>query len=210
MIRVAIVDDHAMIRRGLRELFTDSGYFRVVGEAGDYRGWREMTHETAYDLLVLDISMPGRGGMEIIRKAIESNPRAKILVYSQFPEDQYGMKAFRAGAMGYLNKGAQSEDIIQAAQTVASGRNFATQQMSNLMVESLKKPDTVDPHDTLSQREMLTMMLMVHGKKPAKIAEELHLASKTVSVYRSRILEKLNVKSNAEIAAYAVRHGLID
>jgi DNA-binding NarL/FixJ family response regulator len=210
MIRVALVDDHAMIRRGLRELFTDSGYFRVVGEAGDYPGWREMTHETAYDLLVLDISMPGKGGMEIIRRAVESNPRAKILVYSQFPEDQYGMKAFRAGAMGYLNKGAQSEDIIQAAQTVASGRNFATPQMSNLMVESLKKPDVDDPHHTLSQREMQTMLLMVRGKKPAEIAEELHLSPKTVSVYRSRILEKLNVKSNAEVATYAVRHGLID
>lgn len=210
MIRVALVDDHAMIRRGLRELFTDSGYFRVVGEAGDYSGWREMTHETAYDLLVLDISMPGRGGMDIIRKAVESNPRAKILVYSQFPEDQYGMKAFRAGAMGYLNKGAQSEDIIQAAQTVAAGRNFATPQMSSLMVESLKKPDTQEPHHALSQRESQCALLIAEGKKLSEIADQLHLSPKTVSVYRARILEKLNVKSNAEIATYAIRHGLID
>ncbi|MGB7302185.1 MAG: response regulator transcription factor [Burkholderiaceae bacterium] len=210
MIRVALVDDHAMIRRGLRELFTDSGYFRVVGEAGDYAEWREMSDETGYDLLVLDLHMPGRGGIEIIQKAVEVNPRAKILVFSQYPEDQYGMRAFRAGAMGYLNKGAPSEDIILAAQTVANGRNFATPQMSSLMVDSLKKPGACAPHEILSPREMQTMISYARGAKLADIADDLGLSTKTVSVYRGRVKEKLGVTTNAGIAAYALRHGLID
>ena len=211
MIRVALVDDHAMIRRGLRELFTDSGYFRVVGEAANYTQWREMADDTGYDLLVLDLHLPsGRDGMEIIRKAIEINPRARILVYSQYPEDQYGMRAFRAGAMGYLNKGAQSEDIVVAAQTVAQGNSYATPHMSTLMVESLKKPAGGEPHHNLSQREMQTMLSIATGSKLSDIASELGLSAKTIRVYRSRVKEKLGAQTNAAIAAYAVRHGLID
>ncbi len=210
MIRVTLVDDHALIRRGLRETLCAQGDIEVVGEAGDYAQWRELFRDTPSDLLVLDLSLPGRSGIEILN-ALRSEPDApKVVVLSQYPEDQYGIKALRAGAMAYLNKSSAPEQLLEAVRMVAAGRKFITPEIATALMESVVEERPSAPHDSLSERERQTMLLIARGEKLSQMAEKLNLSPKTVSVYRARVLEKLRVTSNAEVATYAIRQSLID
>lgn len=210
MIRVTLVDDHALIRRGLRETLCAQGDIEVVGEAGDYAEWRELFRDTPSDLLVLDLSLPGRSGIEILN-ALRSEPDApKVVVLSQYPEDQYGIKALRAGAMAYLNKSIAPEQLLEAVRMVAAGRKFITPEIATALMESVVEERPSAPHDSLSERERQTMLLIARGEKLSQMAEKLNLSPKTVSVYRARVLEKLHVTSNAEVATYAIRQRLID
>ncbi len=209
MIRVIIVDDHTLIRRGLRETLTEAGDISVVGEAGDYGGLRELLREQDCDVLLLDVNLPGRNGIDALKVLADEGSTIRAVMLSQYPEDQYGIRALKAGAMAYLNKSAAPETIVQAVRSVAAGRKYVTAEIAQALADAVAARGA-GAHDQLSDREMQTLMLIAEGRKLSEIAERLSLSPKTVSVYRARVLEKLGLSSNAELATYAMRHGLID
>ena len=209
MIRVILCDDHAMIRRGIRETLSEAVDIQVTGEASSYADVREQIRNVACDVLVLDLNMPGRGGLEVLSSLRESGSAIKVLIVSMFPEDQYAIRCLRAGAQGYLNKAGDPADLIQAVRTVAQGRKYVTPDVAHMLVESLSAPENESLHATLSERELQTLLKIASGKRLSEIAEELMLSPKTVSVYRSRVLEKLKLGNNAELTVYAIRNGLV-
>ena len=210
MIRVVIVDDHALIRRGLRETLSDASEIEVVGEAGDYASLRELLRGTRADVLLLDVNLPDRSGIEILQTLAGTPDAPRAVMLSQYPEDQYGIRALKAGAMAYLNKAAEPETIVQAVRTVAAGRKFVTPAIAQALMDTVGGHGEESPHQRLSEREMQTLLMIARGSRLSEMAERLKLSPKTVSVYRERVLQKLGVSSNAEIAAYAIRNRLID
>ncbi|MBT9486401.1 MAG: response regulator transcription factor [Rubrivivax sp.] len=209
MTDVILCDDHALIRRGIRDTLCDAVDIRVVGEAGDYGELRTLMRSTRCDVLVLDINLPGRSGLDVLHALKEEGSTVKVLVVSMYPEDQYAIRALKAGAFGYVNKGGDPQLIVQAVRTVAQGRKYVTPEIAQMLVESLTAPVHENAHQTLSDRELQTVVLLASGKLLADIALELNLSPKTVSVYRARAMEKLALKNNSELIAYAVRAGLV-
>lgn len=209
MIRVAICDDHALIRRGIHNTLAESGLCEVVGEADGYPSLRDLLRRTSVDVLVLDLNMQGRGGLDVLASLRDQAAAPRVLVVSMFPEDQYALRCLRAGASGYLNKAGDPSELVRAVQTVAAGRRYVTPAVADMLAETLVNPGREAPHQALSERELQTLLLICAGKKLSDIADELLLSPKTVSVYRSRVLEKLGVTSNAELTAYAIRNKLI-
>jgi len=209
MTDVILCDDHALIRRGIRDTLCDAVDIRVVGEAGDYGELRTLMRSTRCDVLVLDINLPGRSGLDVLHALKEEGATVKVLVVSMYPEDQYAIRALKAGAFGYVNKGGDPQLIVQAVRTVAQGRKYVTPEIAQMLVESLTAPVHENAHQTLSDRELQTVVLLASGKLLADIALELNLSPKTVSVYRARAMEKLALKNNSELIAYAVRAGLV-
>ncbi len=218
MIDVVLCDDHALIRRGIRDTLSDASDIRVLGEAGDYGELRGLLRTlsapgsgrvTACDVLVLDINLPGRSGLDALHALKEEGSPIKVLVVSMYPEDQYAIRALRAGAHGYVNKGGDPQLLVQAVRTVAQGRKYVTPEIAQMVVESLTAPSSELAHHTLSDRELQTLQMIASGKRLADIALGLNLSPKTVSVYRSRVLEKLQLANNAELTVYAIRNGLV-
>ncbi len=209
MIRVILCDDHALIRRGVRDTLCDASDIEVVGEAGDYGELRELLRRATCDVLVLDINLPGRSGLDVLHVLKDESLPMRVLVLSMFPEDQYAIRALRAGAYGYVNKGGDPGQIVTAVRTVAQGRKYVTPEMAQMLVESLTAPNVENPHERLSDRELQTLVLIASGKRLSDIAVELMLSPKTVSVYRARVLEKLGLANNSEMTVYAIRHGLV-
>jgi two-component system invasion response regulator UvrY len=209
MIHVVLCDDHAMVRRGIRDMLSESVDIQVTGEAASYAEVRDLLRATVCDVLVLDLSMPGRGGMEVLSSLREADSPIKVLIVSMFPEDQYAIRCLRAGAQGYLNKAGDPEELVLAVHTVMSGRKYVTPEVSQLLIDSLSKPVLELPHAALSEREMQTLVKIASGKRLSDIAEELLLSPKTVSVYRTRVLEKLKLANNAELTVYAIRNNLV-
>ncbi len=210
MIRVAIVDDHALIRRGLRESLSEADDIQVVGEASDYSELRQLLREREFDVLLLDINLPGRSGLDVLHSLSDDSIRVRVLVITMYPEDQYAIRALKAGAMGYLNKTAEPAQIITAIRTLHAGRKFITPAIAEALAERLSVGDEGQPHERLSDREFQTMFRLASGHRLSEIASELNLSPKTVSVYRTRVLEKLGLQSNAELTAYCLRNGLLD
>jgi len=209
MIRVIIVDDHVLIRRGLRETLVEAGDISVAGEAGDYGELRQLLRNEQCDVLLLDVNLPGRSGIDVLKTLVDEGSPIRTLMLSQYPEDQYGIRALKAGAMGYLNKATDPQTIVQAVRSVAAGRKYITPEVAQALADSITARSE-NAHDQLSDREMQTLVLIAEGRKLSEIADRLMLSPKTVSVYRARVLEKLGLSSNAEIGTYAMRHGLID
>ena len=209
MIHVVLCDDHAMVRRGIRGMLSEAVDIQVTGEAAGYAEVRELLRTAACDVLVLDLSMPGRGGMEVLASLREADSPIKVLVVSMFPEDQYAIRCLRAGAQGYVNKAGDPEELVLAVRTVMQGRKYVTPEVAQMLVESLSKPVLEVPHAALSEREMQTLLKIASGKRLSDIAEELLLSPKTVSVYRTRVLEKLKLANNAELTVYAIRNNLV-
>ena len=209
MIKVMLCDDHALIRRGIRDTLADAADIEVVGEAGDYGELRALMRGTKCDVLVLDINLPGRSGLDVLHTLKDEGSSIKVLVVSMYPEDQYAIRALRAGAFGYVNKGGDPQLIVQAVRTVAQGRKYVTPDIAQMLVESLTTPVAENAHDKLSDRELQTLVMIASGKRLSDIAEELMLSPKTVSVYRARVLEKLNLQNNSELTVYAIRNGLV-
>ena len=209
MIRVILCDDHALIRRGVRDTLCDASDIEVVGEAGDYGELRELLRRTNCDVLVLDINLPGRSGLDALHVLKDESHNMRVLVLSMFPEDQYAIRALRAGAFGYVNKGGDPGQIVTAVRTVAQGRKYVTPEMAQMLVESLTTPNVENPHERLSDRELQTLVLIASGRRLSDIAVELMLSPKTVSVYRARVLEKLGLANNSEMTVYAIRHSLV-
>jgi len=209
MIRVILCDDHAVVRRGIRDTLSEAVDVKVVGEAGSYSEVRELLRSTPCDVLVLDLNLPGRGGLEVLASLRETESPIKVLVVSMFPEDQYAIRCLRAGAQGYLNKAGDPAELITAVRTVAQGRKYVTADVAQMLVDNLSAPSSEALHDALSERELQTLLKIASGKRLSDIAEELMLSPKTVSVYRSRVLEKLKLSNNAELTVYAIRNGLV-
>ena len=209
MIRVLLCDDHAMIRRGIRETLSEAVDIQVTGEAASYAEVREALRTLPCDVLILDLNLPGRGGLEVLSSLREANSPVKVLIVSMYPEDQYAIRCLRAGAQGYLNKAGEPRDLITAVRTVAQGRKYVTPAVANMLVESLNTPENQTLHASLSERELQTLLKIASGKRLSDIAEELMLSPKTVSVYRARVLEKLKLSNNAELTVYAIRNELV-
>ena len=208
-IRVILCDDHALIRRGIRDTLSDADDIEVVGEAGDYGELRVLLRSTACDVLVLDINLPGRSGLDVLHVLKDEGANLRVLVVSMYPEDQYAIRALRAGAHGYVNKGSDTHLLVEAVRTVAKGRKYITPEIAQMLAESLTQPTSEQAHEKLSDRELQTLVLIASGKRLSDIAAELTLSPKTVSVYRARVLEKLALSNNSELTVYAIRNGLV-
>jgi two-component system, NarL family, invasion response regulator UvrY len=209
MIRVILCDDHAMIRRGIKDTLAEAVDIQVVAESGSYAEVRDALRNYPCDVLVLDINLPGRGGLEVLASLREVDSPVKVLMVSMFPEDQYAIRCLKAGAQGYLNKAGDPADLITAVRTVAQGRKYVTANVAQMLVDNLHAPENTSPHASLSERELQTLLKIASGKRLSDIAEELMLSPKTVSVYRARVLEKLKLTNNAEMTVYAIRNGLV-
>jgi two-component system invasion response regulator UvrY len=209
MIKVILCDDHALIRRGIRDTLSDAPDMDVVGEAGDYGELRALMRSTTCDVLVLDINMPGRSGLDVLHVLKDEGSQVKVLIVSMYPEDQYAIRALRAGAFGYVNKGGDPQLIVQAVRTVSQGRKYVTPEIAQMLVENLTTAVSEQAHEKLSDRELQTLVMIASGKRLSDIAQELMLSPKTVSVYRARVLEKLGLANNSELTVYAIRNNLV-
>lgn len=210
MINVVLCDDHALVRRGIKDTLIESPDIQITGEASHYAELREILRGNLCDVLLLDLNMPGRGGIEIIGTLKETHRDIKVIVVSMYPEDQYALRCLRAGAQGYANKASNPIHLIQAVKTVAQGRKYLTPEVAQMLAESINQPADTVTHHGLSERELQTLIKIAGGQRLSDIAEELMLSPKTVSVYRARVLEKLQLTNNAELTVYAIRNGLIE
>lgn len=209
MIQVVICDDHAVLRRGIRDTLAEAMDIRVIGEAAGYTELRDTLRQAACQVLLLDINMPGRNGLEVLASVRESYPEIKVLMVSMYPEDQYALRCLKAGAHGYANKAGDPLELVRAVRTVHQGRKYLTPEVAQMLADSLAQPTPEVPHEALSEREMQTLQKIASGKRLTDIAEELMLSPKTVSVYRARVLEKLQLSNNAELTVYAIRNSLV-
>ncbi len=209
MIRVILCDDHAVVRRGIRDTLADAADIEVVAEAASYAEVREALRNTPCDVLVLDLSLPGRGGLEVLASLKDSDLPVRVLIVSMYPEDQYAIRCLRAGAQGYVNKAGDPAELVSAVRTVAQGRKYVSTAVAQMLVDNLHAPTNELLHASLSERELQTLLKIASGKRLADIATELMLSPKTVSVYRSRVLEKLKLSNNAELTVYAIRNNLV-
>lgn len=209
MIKVILCDDHAMVRRGIKDTLADATDIEVVGEASGYTEVRTLIRNSPCDVLILDLNLQGRGGLEVLASLREDQSPIKVLIVSMFAEDQYAIRCLRAGADGYLNKAGDPVELITAVRALAKGRKYVTPAISEMLVDNLASPSPTTLHAALSERELQTLLKIASGKRLSDIATELMLSPKTVSVYRARLLEKLKLSNNAELAVYAIRNDLV-
>jgi two-component system invasion response regulator UvrY len=210
-IRVLIVDDHAILRAGVREMLTDEEDLQVVGEAGSAEEALQLLDSgTKVDVVVLDITLPGQSGIELLKHLRAERPDLQILVLSMHPERSFAVRLMRAGANGYVPKMIVPEELVKAVRAVGAGRRYITPIVAELLASDAASDDEGPLHNRLSERELQVFTRIAKGISPAVMANELGLSVKTVSTYRARILEKMGMRSNAEIAAYAVRNQLVD
>lgn len=208
-IRVVLCDDHALVRRGVRNTLEEASDIEVTGEASNYPELRETLRSAACDILLLDLNMPGRSGLEVLASLRETHPMIRVLVVSMNPADQYAVRCLRAGAYGYASKAADPIALIGAVRVIFEGRKYLTADVSQLLADSVSEPDHAAGHAALSERELQTLLKIASGRRLSEIAEELMLSPKTVSVYRARVLEKLKLANNAELTVYAIRNNLV-
>ncbi|MFM0397621.1 MULTISPECIES: response regulator [Paraburkholderia] len=209
MTRVLIADDHALVRDGLRHILQGTSGFEVTGEANDSVSTVALIRERAADVLVLDLSMPGRNGVELIKQIKEEKPTLRILVLTMHAEQQYAVRAFKAGASGYLTKESASAELVAAVTKVAAGGVYVSLAMAERFAQSLNEPTDQLPHQRLSDREFDVLKRIAAGQTITEIAAELCVSSKTVSTYKTRILEKMQMPHEAALVRYAMRHKLV-
>ncbi len=209
MIRVLLADDHAIIRDGVRQIFADTDDLVLAGEAVDGNEALLKVRNGDWDILVLDISMPGRKGLELIKQIKDEKPKLPILVFSMHDEGQYASRALRAGAAGYLTKDSGSELLLSVIRKVAGGGIFLSPSMAEKMARELMPATDSPPHTLLSDREYQIFQMLVAGKANSEIADELSLSVKTVSTHKTRILQKMNMTNHTELIRYAIRHHLL-
>jgi DNA-binding NarL/FixJ family response regulator len=209
MAHLLIVDDHAVVRAGLRQFLLDDKRITRVDEAESGQQAMEMLRRERYDLMILDINMPGRSGLDILRNVISANPETRVLIVSGYPERQYAVNVLKAGASGYISKESAPEELLKAVHTVLAGRRYVSATLAEQLVTDLDVDNDKPIHSSLSEREFQIFCKLATGKAVSDIANELCLSVKTVSTYRSRVLEKMNFVSNADITTYALRNGLM-
>ena len=210
MIKIGIVDDHAIVRSGLRQFFSEHVDLRVVGEAGTGREASELVRTTELDVLVMDLSMPGQSGIDALAMIRAKAPDVGILILSGYPEEHYAMNLIRQGASGYLNKECDPIEIVNAIRTISLGRRYITPAVAELLARQLDRKDDAAPHEQLSEREFQVFLKLAKGETAGDIAKTLSLSVKTVSTYRTRLMEKMNLSSNSDLTYYALKNKLID
>ena len=210
MTRILIADDHAMLREGLKQILALEFAGAEFGEAATTAETLQQLRTQPWDVLILDINMPGRNGLDVLNDARRNYPRLPVLVLSSTPEDQLGIRTLRAGARGYLNKQSAAEELVNAIRKVLAGGRYLTPTLSEKLVQELDRDQSRPPHELLSSREFQVFKLLVAGRCVKEIAAELSLSVKTVSTYRSRVLDKLHVRNEVELTHYAHEHGLFD
>lgn len=210
MIQVGIVDDHAIVRSGLRQYLSEHVDVRVVGEAANGREAIDLVRNTAVDVLIMDLSMPGQSGLDALAMLRAKSPDTGILILSGYPEEHYAMNLIRQGASGYLNKECEPSEILEAIRTIALGRRYITPVVAELLAQQLHRKDSALAHEQLSEREFQVFLKLAKGATAGEIAEILSLSVKTVSTYRTRLMEKMALSSNSDLTYYALKNGLID
>lgn len=210
MIRILIADDHTLMREGLKRILATAGDMLVAGEASDGFQTLERVREGEWDLLLLDMSMPGRSGIELIKQVKLEKPKLPILVLSMHKEDEYAVRSIRAGASGYLCKDSASQQLLSAIRSVAKGGRFISADVATDLAFSLIMRDDRPPHASLSDREFLIFRKIANGETITDIALRLNLSAKTVSTYKTRVLQKMQMSSVTELIRYGLKHGLLD
>ncbi|MFC1554161.1 response regulator [candidate division KSB1 bacterium] len=209
MINVLIADDHSIVRQGLRQIVSETNDIKITGEAANGQELIDLIWKDEYDVILLDISMPGRSGLEILEELKQSKPEIPVLVLSMYPEEQYAIRALKTGAAGYLTKESAPDELIQAIHKVSAGGKYVSASLAEKLAFHIEDDSDKKPHEKLSNREFQTLCLIASGKTTGQIAEELALSAKTISTYRERILEKMNMKSNSELTYYAIKNKLV-
>ena len=209
MINILIADDHSIVREGLKQIVADSSEMMVQGEAVNGQQVLDLVHKSEYDLILLDISMPGRGGIDTLKQLKILKPDIPVLILSMYPEDQYAIRAIKAGASGYLTKESAPDELIGAIKKVARGGKYVSADLAEKLVEGLGENNAKVDHTILSDREYQVMVMIATGKTVKKIAKELSLSVKTISTHRTRALKKMGMENNAEFTYYAVKLGLV-
>jgi two-component system invasion response regulator UvrY len=209
MIKILIADDHAIVRAGLKQILAETADMVVAGEAANGREVLEQVRQGDWDLVLLDLAMPGKGGLETLKELKKEKPKLPVLVLSIFPEEQYAVRALKAGASGYLTKESAPEELIAAIGKVAQGGKYFSSSLAENLVSQLEEDAEKLVHEMLSDREYQVMLLIASGKTVSEIADEMCLSVKTVSTYRSRALTKMGMKNNSVFTHYAIRNGLI-
>jgi len=210
MIKILIADDHAIVREGLKQIVAETSDMTVADEASNGYEVLDRVRDNEYDVVVLDISMPGGDGLNILKQIRRERPKLSVLVLSMHPEGQYAVRVLKAGAAGYLTKESAPDELVTAIRRVAEGRKYVSSTLAEKLAFDLEH-DTMRPlHETLSDREYQVLCMIAAGKRVKEIADELCLSIKTISTYRSRILEKMDMKNNAELTHYAIKEGLVE
>jgi two-component system, NarL family, invasion response regulator UvrY len=209
MLRILIADDHEIVRRGIKQILQEGLSFPEIGEAADTPTLIRKATSESWDIVISDLSMPGGGGIEAITAIRLEKPQQRILIVSIYPEEQYAVRVFRLGASGYLNKDAATEELLKAVQVILSGRRYIHPFIAEKITLALRNQAGLLPHELLSEREFDVMIKLVSGVTISEIAEQLSLSPNTVSTYRSRILQKMDMKSNADIITYAIKNHLV-
>src|SRR5687767_1679097 len=209
MIRVLIADDHAIVRRGLRQLLLEEYPSARIEEVGDAESLISKALQDEWDVVICDLSMPGRSGLDAVRQIKQTSPSLPVLIMSMHSEDQYALRVLKAGASGYLSKDSIHDDLILAVKTVLQGRKFITPGIAEKLADAINNDGEGQIHETLSDREFDVFKLLANGKSVSEIAAQLSLSITTVSTYRSRIMEKMHMRSNSELTRYALEKALI-
>lgn len=209
MLQVAIVDDHEIVRAGLREMLAGELGIAIAFEAASGEEALSCLQETPCDVLLLDLALPGQSGVDVLRTLRQRRPELRVLVLSGYPEERYALAMIRHGADGYLCKECGQGELLQAVRTLAQGRRYLSPHMAELLADEVAGNGAGAAHDQLSERELQVFLHLARGQSVSEIGKSLHLSIKTVSTYRSRLLDKLGVASNAELATYALRNGLM-
>ncbi len=209
MYKVVICDDHAIVRRGVKEILAETPEIAVVAEAGNWHELHSVLSQHEVDLVLLDISMPDRNGLDILKQLRVERPALKVLMLSMYPEEQYAIRALRAGASGYMTKESALEELVKAVRKVSRGGKYVSSSMSDKLISDVGSPTDELPHEALSDREFQVLCMIASGKSLTEMANELSISVKTVSTYRTRILEKMKLKNNAELTSYALKQHVV-
>lgn len=210
MIDLLVADDHEIVRKGIRQIVVETSDIRVVDEAVNGLEVLDKIKTAACDMVILDMDMPGKNGLDVLKQIKSERPDLPVLILSMYPEDQFAMRVLRAGAAGYLTKESASFELLDAIRRIAEGRKYITSELAERLADRLNSEYRDLPHEMLSDREFQIMRMIAAGKKLTQIADELYLSIKTVSTYRKRLLEKMNMHSNSDIIQYIRSHNIDD
>lgn len=210
MIEILIVDDHAVVRTGLKQILSEISDMTIADEACDAKEALDKIRTNNYSVVVLDIALPGKSGLDALKEIKSERPELPVLILSMYPEDQYAIRVLKSGAAGYMTKESAPEELVKAVRIVADGRKYISPSVAERLASQLDFAGQKELHEMLSDREYQVLCMIASGKPPGEIAEELSLSVKTISTYRSRILEKMNLSNNAELTTYAIQKRLIN
>jgi two-component system invasion response regulator UvrY len=209
-MKILIIDDHSAVQRGLQNILKDEFPDAEIVGAANARAAVDQIRESAWDLVLCDVNLPGRNGIEVVKEIKVAKPALPVLMLSMHPEEQFAMRALRAGALGYLTKTSEPEELIAAVKTVCSGRRYITAKLAEQLAQNMMEPSEKQPHERLSDREFEVFRLLASGKEVKEVAADLGLSVKTISTHRENILRKMQMKNNAALTVYAVRTGLVE